>query len=342
VSAGTPVPLVDSALARAEELAASGRRLDALDLLRRVRPDRHDPPGELDRRLTALRYEAFGELSGGSVAQWPTPSDSMQAIPGTLAEVEPGDLTAGVVRRALLGCGGLVVRGLVADHVDRLVPGIDAALAAREGSSVGRDEGSWYHPLALERSQAQSLGRHWVAGSGGVLACDSPRFVNDLLELYEQIGLGEVITAYLGERPVLSANKCTLRHVPLTSGTDWHQDGAFLGSGIRALNVWVALTDCGVDAPGLDVVPLRLDQVLPTGTGGATFDWSVGPAVVESLADRAPVVRPAFRAGDAMLFDDLFLHRTALDGSMIKRRYAIEAWFFAPSAYPSGQVPLVW
>jgi hypothetical protein len=141
---------------------------------------------------------------------------------------------------------------------------------------------------------------------------------------------------------VLSANKCTLRHVPLTSGTDWHQDGAFLGSGIRALNVWVALTDCGLDAPGLDVVPLRLEQVLPTGTGGATFDWSVGPAVVEGLADRAPVVRPTFRAGDAMLFDDLFLHRTALDGSMTKRRYAIEAWFFAPSAYPSGQVPLVW
>ena len=35
-----------------------------------------------------------------------------------------------------------------------------------------------------------------------------------------------------------------------TSNTDWHQDGAFLGKGIRALNVWVALTDCGVDAPG--------------------------------------------------------------------------------------------
>ena len=43
-----------------------------------------------------------------------------------------------------------------------------------------------------------------------------------------------------------------------------------------------------------------------------------------------------------MLFDELFLHRTAIDGSMSKRRYAVESWFFAPSAYPAGQVPLVW
>jgi hypothetical protein len=68
----------------------------------------------------------------------------------------------------------------------------------------------------------------------------------------------------------------------------------------------------------------------------------VGPDVVDGLNDRAPVVRPAFRAGDVMLFDELFLHRTAIDPSMTKRRYAIEAWFFAPSAYPAGQVPLVW
>jgi Phytanoyl-CoA dioxygenase (PhyH) len=340
VSAGAAEPVADGALARADELEAAGRCLDALDLLRRIRADSADPAVDLDRGLSALRYKAFGELVGDSAAPWPEPSASLQATAGTLAEVEPSHLTAAVVRRALLGCGGLLVRGLVAEHVARLTAGIDAALGGRD--DPGNNGGAWYHPLALERSEAQLLGRHWVAGSGGVLACDSPRFLNDLLELYERIGLRQVVAEYLGGRPVLSANKCTLRHVPLESGTDWHQDGAFLGRGIRALNVWVALTDCGVDAPGLDVVPLRLEQVLPTGTGGATFDWSVGPTVVEGLADRARAVRPAFRAGDVMLFDDLFLHRTAVDDSMTKRRYAIEAWFFAPSAYPTGQVPLVW
>ena len=100
---------------------------------------------------------------------------------------------------------------------------------------------------------------------------------------------------------MLSANKCTLRRVPIDANTDWHQDGAFLGAGIRALNVWLALSDCGVDAPGLDLVPRRFDDVLETGTGGAIFDWAVGPDVVAGGRARgagraARVSRPATRS----------------------------------------------
>jgi hypothetical protein len=330
----------DEALARAGELSSRGRCLDAIDVLRGVRATADDPI--VDRRLTAMRHKAFRELPAGGGPQ-PAPLSALPPVPaGTLAEIEPAQLTAAAVRAAILGCGGLLVRGLLADHVEQLVAGIDAAFAARERVGPGEDGGAWYHPLRLERAEAQSLGRNWVAGGSALLACDSPRVVNDVLDLYEQIGLRRVVTEYLQDRPVLSANKCTLRHVPPESGTDWHQDGAFLGKEIKALNVWVALTDCGLDAPGLDLVPLRLDDVLPTGTGGAYFDWAVGPDVVGGLEDRAPVVRPTFRAGDVMLFDELFLHRTAVDAAMTERRYAIEAWFFAPSAYPSGQVPLVW
>jgi Phytanoyl-CoA dioxygenase (PhyH) len=334
----------DEALARADELAAGGRCLDAIELLRGVRAMEGNP--DVDRRLTAVRHQAFRELPANIEPQPPPQSPAASSAPaGTLVEIEPTELTASAVRQAIRGCGGLLVRGLVAGHVERLVDGIDAAFAARrlvESKRDGDDGGAWYHPLRLGQAEAQSLARRFVAGDNALLACDSPRFVNDLLDLYEQIGLRRLVTEYLQERPVLSANKCTLRHVRLESGTDWHQDGAFLGTGIRALNVWLALTDCGVDAPGLDLVPMRLDDVLPTGTGGAIFDWAVGPDVVDGLKDRAPVVRPALRAGDVMLFDELFLHRTAIDRSMTKRRYAIEAWFFAPSAYPAGQVPLVW
>ena len=38
--------------------------------------------------------------------------------------------------------------------------------------------------------------------------------------------------------------------------------------------------------------------------------------MVERLAVDAPVVRPEFRAGDAVLFDDMYLHRTAIDPTM--------------------------
>jgi Phytanoyl-CoA dioxygenase (PhyH) len=328
------------AVGLADELAAAGRCLDAVDMLCRLRASGDDIA--IDRRLATLRRQAFADVAGGVAAPWHEPPDAPQCTAGALAEAEPDDLTASTVRGAILGCGALLVRGLLADHVERLVAGIDTAFAAKANANDGTDGGAWYYPLALEPGEARSLGRNFVAGDGALLACDSPRFLNDLLELYEQIGLRRVVGEYLGERPVLSANKCTLRHVRLRSGTDWHQDGAFLGRAIRALNVWVALSDCGRDAPGLDMIPLRLKDVLTTGTGGAIFDWSVGPAVVEGLADRAPVVRPVFRAGDTMLFDELFLHRTAIDTSMTRRRYAVESWFFAPSAYPAGQVPLVW
>jgi len=53
-------------------------------------------------------------------------------------------------------------------------------------------------------------------------------------------------------------------------------------------------------------------------------------------------VRPEFRPGDALLFDHMLLHRTAVDPDMSERRYAIEAWFTAPSAYPPGSVPILY
>ena len=61
----------------------------------------------------------------------------------------------------------------------------------------------------------------------------------------------------------------------------------------------------------MDVVPVRLEQIVETGTDGANFDWSVSPTVVEGVAGDTGVVRPIFEAGDALLFDHMFLHRTA-------------------------------
>ena len=53
-------------------------------------------------------------------------------------------------------------------------------------------------------------------------------------------------------------------------------------------------------------------------------------------------MRPVFGPGDALLFDHLFLHRTAISPTMTRPRHAMETWFFAPSTYPDGQIPLVY
>jgi Phytanoyl-CoA dioxygenase (PhyH) len=338
--------MMTDTIAHADELVARGRWLDAIEVLRLANRDAPDPG--IERRLAHMRNAAFDHLEPHSAFdEWPAPVlDPDDGGTPCLPEITPAELDAETVRRAILAHGGVCVRGLLdQDQVGEFVPGIDTALAVRDKRPPGaaaRQDQSWFAALPLPEDAARLLGRNWVAGSGGVLGADSPRLLFRLFETYEDVGLRQVVADYLGERPVLSANKCTLRRVPLTASTDWHQDGAFLGRGIRVLNVWVALTDCGSDAPGLDVLPRRLDQIVETGTGGAIFDWSVGPAVVERLAANAPVVRPEFCAGDAVLFDEMYLHRTAIEPTMTRPRYAIESWFFAPTSYPAGQVPLVW
>ncbi len=343
-SASSDAPAADAAeiLVEAELLAGSGRTLDAIELLRDRLRRGSDPV--VETKLVELRHRAFDELPRAGFDSWPAPIDGVDREgPAVIPTIEPADLDADVVRRHILSRGSVLVRGLFSDHVDEFIAGIDRALAAPADVRAGPGpDQSWLQWLPLPPAEAESLGRHWVFASGGRLACDSPRMLHLLLEAYVDIGLRDVVEGYLGERPVLSANKCTLRRVETTAGTDWHQDGVFLGAGIRALNIWVALTDCGVDAPGMDLVPRRFDEVVETGTGGAIFDWAVGPDTVAQLSASAPVVRPKFQAGDALLFDDLFLHRTAIDPSMSRSRYAIESWFFAPTSYPDGQVPIVW
>jgi hypothetical protein len=98
-----------------------------------------------------------------------------------------------------------------------------------------------------------------------VWTADSPRMLYELLSLYESIGLHDAAETYLGERPAISLRKCTLRCVPPDlDAAAWHQDGAFLGSQVRSLNVWLALSECGGDTPA--------PRVRPPSPGGCARD----------------------------------------------------------------------
>ncbi len=325
-----------------------GRALEELDGL--VAANRTERRDETEARLVQIRNQAFAELGdprSDFAAPQPPPLGNDPDDDG-LPSIAAADLTAPMIRGAILEYGCLIVRGLVEPaRAAELQAGIDRVFESRDAHVDGApvaETAPWYLPFVPDPEYAASvaIGRGFVGKGSGVWTADSPRLLFELLDTYERAGLRRTITEYLGERPAISVNKGTLRRAAPQVGTEWwHQDGAFLGADIRSLNVWLALNHCGVDAPGLEVVPKRLEEIVDKGTEGADFDWSVGDAVVERVSG-GRLANPIFGPGDALLFDHLFLHRTGTTPEMTETRYATETWFFAPSAYPDPQeqVPL--
>jgi hypothetical protein len=335
---------VPDVLTAADRLARERRGLEAVRLLTEANRARRD--ALVEERLLTLRHEAFASV----------PCRPIEALPPEVAPEEPDcplaptdrrDLTVATLRLGLARHGCVLVRGLIsAQRAEALARGIDRALDAFAACQATGSEAAppWYLPFApqVDGKRARPRGT-WMRPSGSLSTADSPRMFFDLMELVDETGIGALVEAFIGERPAVSTKKCTLRRVPADTNTNWHQDGAFLGRHIRSLNLWLALSPCGVDAPSLDIVPQRFDRILTTGTDGAAFDWSISPAVVsEAAGGPDAILHPEFSPGDALLFDHLFVHRTGVTPGMTRERWAIETWFFAPSTYPDGQVPLAY
>lgn len=332
-----------------DALIAAGRYLEAIRVLTAANRERRDH--ETERRLVRLRLEAFAELDrSGGPPSWPPagPADDVFAARVGPPEVNRAALTADVLRSGIQRHGCVVVRGLVnPTSVAQVLEGIECAFAACD-AHVG--DSPWYQPFdpgsgdhLFPRGWDPLIPREWVRRADAILAVDSPPTLFDVIEALEEAGVGDLLTAYLGERPVLSAKKTALRWA--RSGTDadwWHQDGAFLGADIHAVNVWIALSHCGEDAPSIDFVDRRLNWIVETGAEGARYEWSVGPDALAHAKGDTPVVRPTFAPGDALLFDQFFLHRTGVSPGMTRDRFAIEAWCFGSSTFPPDQIPIVY
>jgi hypothetical protein len=341
-----------AASAAAEQLVAEGRILDAIELLTEANLARRDRA--IERRLVELRSDAFLSMVWpGERPVWP---DSVPDLfPGvTVPEIARADLTVGHLRSAMQHHGVLLVRGLVdQERVRELIDDVERALAAYDAHTEGvarSDVDGWYAPF--ERGGVTGKQKQAMRKRGSVLTVESPPTMFDLLETFEAVGVSRLVREYFGEQPTLLARKGTLRRISHEGNTGgWHQDGAFMGVDIRSLNIWLALSHCGDDAPGLDIVARRLTGLVQVGDG-AFAKWAASPGAAEDVAAGA-LVRPIFDAGDALIFDHLNLHRTAIDPGMAHDRYAIETWLFSPSTYgamttsvddgysPRDQIPLL-
>jgi hypothetical protein len=331
---------------RAAALALAAERRFAEAIVLATEYNRASPDDEIERLLVVWRMSAYATREKiVPDPDWPPAfEDPFPGVTG-VPEIPAAQLTTNILAGAILHHGALLVRGLIpAGDAEKFAAGIDKAL---EGFSAwvadNTSQSTPWFTAAPVRDFCQMGGyRPWIFAGGGVWAADSPRMLFELTELLERTGIIDLVTGYLAERPALSIGKTTLRKVPVKlNNTDWHQDGSFLGKDVRSVNLWVALSPCGRDASALDLIPRRIPYIVETGTNGATFDWAVGPGTAEVLAQDTPVVSPEFAAGDALLFDHLFLHRTSLPPNRTKDRWAIESWMFAPSCYPADQGPLM-
>ncbi len=327
----------------ARHFIAAGEYDAAIEVLTEITLDGLHP--EVEEQLIDLRHEVF--LAHGlpeTAPLWPPTFDDIFVGVDTIPEVNVKDLSVNAMRAGVLGHGALIVRGLFDEqHVARLQLNItkafDAFDAAASGTSLSEVTPSYRPFTPSDPEQFNDIERGFIREGAGVLMADSPRGFRDWTAAVKENGLFDKIAEYFGERPALSLSKTTLRDVPADTNYGWHQDGAFLGKDIRSLNVWLALSDCGIDAPALDLVARRMEEIVPTGVDGAIFNWSVSETTVERFRHGAPIVRPVFAPGDAILFDQMNLHSTGVSPGMTKNRLAIESWFFAPSTYPMKETP---
>lgn len=347
--AADPVPPpVDDVPTRQQvaRLEAEGRLEEAVDAL--AAAHRHAPePGD-EARLIDLRAKAAAALDPGAGREpWPPSyADPFPGLVGAIPEIAAAELTPDVLGGAVAHHGALIVRGVFApDQVDRLADAIETTHLSQvdegdNGAKAPAEESAWYRPFPT--TQMNEVLRRMVARQGGTWLADSPASTEVVLAELDACGVTEAIATHLGERPVFSLQKSTLRRsLPKFNLVAWHQDGSFLDADVRTMNVWVALSPCGGDrpSPGLEILPTRLPDILPV--DGVMSPHSVSYDLVAELAEDVPTVIPSFDPGDAIIFDEHLLHRTHLTEHMSEIRYALECWFFAPSHPASTYIPLL-
>ncbi len=318
-----------------EELFAEIERLHRLN--------REQPSGDTESKLLHLRNLAGLRLMEAADGSDGHPDPDFARLPESerLPEIDSRDVTSELLRAGILRHGCLLVRGLVprTDAI-RFAEQIERSYEERDRHDEHESFSDRYYSEFLpDPRRRQDLARGWIKAGGGLLAVDSPLLSFEMRELLQRAGLPAIVESYLGEPPLIAAEKTTLRKASPTVPGAWHQDGKFMGE-VNALNLWLSLSRCGDEAPGLDVVPRRIDHHVVTETDEAMFDNMVSQRVAEQEAGDAGIVRPIFEPGDAMLFDELFLHKTGSDPAMSKPRFAIENWFFGASGFPADYAPL--
>jgi hypothetical protein len=224
--------------------------------------------------------------------------------------------------------------------VEAWIPRIDASYA---GLNEPCRQAPWTDPDRLIPS-----GKGFVPTSSS-LPVGAVLSELDLRNLAAQVlgtPAGQWIRDELGPRIVLDLDQVWIRrqyaparypkwHAPHS----WHQDGALgfdflaplpsklaLPRLLEMVTCWIALGACGLDAPGLEFVTRRLDDLLQP---AELLDQRL-----RSQFHPHEFWRPVLEAGDVLCFRGDVLHRTHVTPAMKADRTSIEIRFF-----PADRIP---
>ncbi len=270
---------------------------------------------ELARLRIAAGQRLYADASG-LPASAPAGDDLFPGERG-LPEVSRQQLNRGSLAAGVLHHGGLIVRGLYdTAQLRRLA---EAAKAEAQLGTTGDER----------------------------LGC-SPHTLFELLEIYRDCGLLDVVRDYLGAGPLLFAERvklrCHWRQRDKYAAIPWHQDAAFFGRKCYAVNCWAAVSPCGEENPGLSIVPRRTEEIhgWDPREGHAPLDYgrSIPEAEFTRMWGGQAAVDCILQPGDAVLFDEMTVHQTLLRPWRREEQLVTISWFFRPQDFPAWGTPL--
>lgn len=109
----------------------------------------------------------------------------------------------------------------------------------------------------------------------------------------------------------------------------FHQDGIGFPRTYKVLNFWTLLypDECGTTSPGLDFGSAAPDVFLSIAEekGGGDYDFlKTKSSFMDAILRKFPLFTPSITQGDAMIFNELALHRTSLANNLMQARASAE------------------